>query len=167
MLSEDAFEFVVIRLEGGQKITNNPHDPGGLTKWGISQKAYPKLDIRALCENQAFQIYENDYWAQMQCDSFSPAIALILFDAAVNQGVSAAIRMAQAVSGTLTDGIIGPKTIAAIKVMGDLSFVRRFAKARVARYLSIDTEVEEVNEKGWMNRIIDVTTEALGVRYED
>ncbi|CAB4146398.1 zliS Lysozyme family protein [uncultured Caudovirales phage] len=167
MLSEDAFEFVVIRLEGGQKITNNPHDPGGLTKWGISQKAYPRLDIKALSEAQAFKIYEEDYWEPMRCESYSPAVALILFDAAVNQGVGGAIRMAQAVAGTLTDGILGPKTIAAINAMGDLSFVRRFAKARVARYLSIDTEIEEANEKGWMNRIIDVTTEALGVRYDD
>ncbi|CAB4199600.1 Protein of unknown function DUF847, partial [uncultured Caudovirales phage] len=113
MLSEDAFEFVVIRLEGGQKITNNPHDPGGLTKWGISQKAYPRLDIKALSEAQAFKIYEEDYWEPMRCESYSPAVALILFDAAVNQGVGGAIRMAQAVAGTLTDGILGPKTIAA------------------------------------------------------
>jgi len=162
MLNHHAFEFVVIRLEGGDKITNSPDDPGGLTKWGISQKAYPKLKIAEITENQAFEIYQSDYWDEMQCDKFSPGVALILFDAAVNQGVTAAIRMAQYVAGSTVDGLLGPKTISAINAMPKMSFVRRFAKARIARYLAMNNEIEEANERGWMNRIIDITTEALG-----
>jgi lysozyme family protein len=166
MLTDYAFEFVVIRLEGGDKITNNPTDPGGLTKWGISQKAYPALNIRAITEDQAFQIYQDDYWEKMRCDAFRPCAALMLFDAAVNQGVGGAIRMAQATAGTMTDGLMGPQTIAAINAMADLSFARRFAKTRIARYLTLNNTVEEANERGWMNRIIDITTEALGGNHE-
>jgi lysozyme family protein len=166
MLNDHAFEFVVIRLEGGDKITNDPADPGGLTKWGISQRAYPKLDIRKLTEEAAFEIYQDDYWNGMKCDLFTPAVALVLFDAAVNQGVTAAIRMAQATAGTMTDGVMGPKTAAAINAMSDLSFIRRFAKARIARYLALNNATEETYERGWMNRIIDITTEALGGSHE-
>lgn len=33
----------VLGLEDG--YVNNPADPGGETKWGISKRSYPQLDI--------------------------------------------------------------------------------------------------------------------------
>ena len=47
----------VLKREGGEKITKDPSDPGGTTKYGISQRAFPDLDIEALNEQQAKQIY--------------------------------------------------------------------------------------------------------------
>jgi lysozyme family protein len=54
-----AFEDV-LGLEGG--YVNNPHDPGGETKWGISKKRYPKEDIKNLSVERAKALYKRDYW---------------------------------------------------------------------------------------------------------
>jgi len=49
----------VLRHEGG--YVNDPRDPGGETKYGISKRAYPGLDIKNLTEEQAKEIYRQDY----------------------------------------------------------------------------------------------------------
>src|SRR5208283_461080 len=37
-------------------------DAGGATKFGISSKAYPNLDIKKLTRDDAIAIYYRDYW---------------------------------------------------------------------------------------------------------
>lgn len=76
----------VIGREGG--LVDNPADRGGLTKYGISQSAYPKLDIASLTADQAAAIYKRDYWDAIKADQLDPAIREMAFDAAVNQGVN-------------------------------------------------------------------------------
>jgi len=54
----DAFEVAlnfVLKWEGG--YVNDPRDSGGETKFGISKKAYPNLDIKNLTQQQAGEIY--------------------------------------------------------------------------------------------------------------
>ena len=80
----------VLNAEGGEKITDDPRDRGGLTRWGISQTAYPKLDIRSLTRAQAEQIYRTDYWLLGCCDGLPPPLALMHFDCAVNMGIATA-----------------------------------------------------------------------------
>ena len=46
----------VLRAEGG--YVNDPADPGGETKFGISKAAYPALDIAALTEDGAILIWD-------------------------------------------------------------------------------------------------------------
>jgi len=82
-----ALTFVLDR-EGG--YVNNPADPGGETNYGISKRAYPNLDIRGMTPELAGTIYKNDYWMPAGCDALPPAMALIVFDTAVNCGVSRA-----------------------------------------------------------------------------
>ncbi len=50
----------VLFHEGG--YVNNPVDPGGETKFGISKRSYPTLDIKNLTKDDAVNIYYNDYW---------------------------------------------------------------------------------------------------------
>lgn len=57
----------VLSVEGG--LVNNPADPGGLTKYGISQRSYPDLDIRNLSIEDAKEIYFRDYWTPAGCYS--------------------------------------------------------------------------------------------------
>jgi len=76
----------VIGREGG--LVDNPADRGGLTKYGISQSAYPKLDIASLTADQAAAIYKRDFWDAIKADQLDPAIREMAFDAAVNQGVN-------------------------------------------------------------------------------
>ena len=78
----------VLQQEGG--YVNNPADPGGETKYGISKRAYPQLDIASLTREQATQIYYTDYWLPSGADSLPQPLALVVFDTAVNLGVSRA-----------------------------------------------------------------------------
>jgi len=76
----------VLGREGG--LADNPADRGGLTKFGISKRAYPNLDIASLTAQQAADIYKRDFWDAIKADQLPPAIREMAFDAAVNQGVN-------------------------------------------------------------------------------
>lgn len=80
---ERAFTLVV-GIEAG--LVDDPKDPGGLTKYGISQRQYPKVDIRNLTLEDAKAIYLRDYWNAHGLDSLEYGKALIVFDCAVNGG---------------------------------------------------------------------------------
>ena len=84
---DTAFDFV-IEWEGG--LVNDPNDPGGLTKYGISQRAYPQLDIENLTIYDVKKIYYKDYWLKSGCDKLVPPMDIIVFDCAVNMGVDRA-----------------------------------------------------------------------------
>lgn len=120
---------IVVGLEGG--YVNDPKDPGGETKWGISKRAYPTLDIKNLTLEQAQQIYLTDYWDRCGCDLMPWDRALCVFDCAVNQGVSAAKSMY----------ILAHST-------GD------FMAERAARYAANPNF--PIYGKGWMNRLFKV-----------
>ena len=51
---DSAFDLLMLN-EGG--YVNNPNDPGGETKYGVSKKAYPDIDIENLTLEQAKKIY--------------------------------------------------------------------------------------------------------------
>jgi lysozyme family protein len=72
--------------EGWSEKTNDPDDPGGLTKYGLSKKANPDLDIANLTLGEAEAIYKKRYWepvAKYEDD----ALDMAAFDSCVNCGV--------------------------------------------------------------------------------
>ncbi len=109
---EQAFA-VVVGHEGG--YVNDPRDPGGETKYGISARAYPNVNIRGLTLEIAKTIYRADYWARGYCNEMPGPLALLHFDSAVNNGVGQAARFLQQALGVKVDGDIGPATLAALK----------------------------------------------------
>lgn len=108
---DEAFS-ILIGHEGG--YSNNAADPGGETNWGISKRSYPTVDIANLTEDGAKQIYKRDFWDKLCLDTADPALALIAFDAAVNNGVGAATKWLQGALGVTADGIFGPQSQAAL-----------------------------------------------------
>lgn len=78
-----AFE-IVVGVEAG--YVNDPKDPGGETKFGISKRAYPDEDIANLTLERAKELYRRDRWDFCHCEGMSWEMALCVFDAAVNQG---------------------------------------------------------------------------------
>jgi lysozyme family protein len=80
---DQAFQ-IIVGEEGG--YSSGYGDPGGETKFGISKRAYPNLDIANLTLEQAKAIYFEDFWTPAGCDSMRWELALCVFDAAVNQG---------------------------------------------------------------------------------
>ncbi len=145
---------LILDLEGGERVTEDPADPGGLTKWGISARAYPDLDIRNLSREDAAAIYRRDYWQPLGCDEYPYATALMLFDTAVNQGPGTAARLAQSVAGVAVDGILGPKSRAAIAAAHPVAFTAGMAVARLDRY----RHARAANRffRGWAARVVRV-----------
>ena len=64
----DLIHSKTLALEGGGKVTNNPSDRGGLTKYGISQKAFPNEDIANLTLERARQLAYDTYWVPIKLD---------------------------------------------------------------------------------------------------
>lgn len=105
---------------------NHPDDPGGETKWGISKRAYPDVDVKALTREAAVEIYRRDFWNELRLGEVrDQRVAEKVLDVGVNLGthragkfVQRALRLAGIV--VKVDGIVGPKTLEALnRCLGD------------------------------------------------
>jgi len=150
MTFDQAFEKL-IGHEGG--YVNHPNDPGGETKYGISKRAYPNVDIKNLSLDQAMRIYKTDYWIGAGCQDVDPVLAFHLFDAAVNSGVLQAKKWLQQALGVEADGQIGPKTRATLAAIDPLVVVARYNGVRLNFMASLGTWPSF--SKGWARRIAD------------
>ena len=145
-----------LHWEGG--ASDDPDDPGGPTRFGISQRQYPDLDIAALTREEAVAIYHRDFWQKYAYGRISSEhIACRLFDLAVNVGPFRAHCMLQIAlnrSGVRVniDGIIGPRTLWAVNhhpVPGYVSAELRLAAIRY--YVSLE---RDRYERGWIRRVL-------------
>ncbi|MGH7161114.1 MAG: glycosyl hydrolase 108 family protein, partial [Acetobacteraceae bacterium] len=84
------------------------------TKYGISAAAYPTMDIPNLTVAEAQILYARDYWTPIQGDRLPQALAMVMFDGAVNSGVAQSGQWLQVVLGVAMDGVIGPETLGAV-----------------------------------------------------
>jgi hypothetical protein len=90
-------QHVLIDLEGGGKVVDNG-DGAGTTKYGITAKYNPGVDIANLTEAQATQIAIKKYWFK-ELDGVSPALAAIAFDAGYVGGTSVGKKILAASGG--------------------------------------------------------------------
>lgn len=149
---------IVLDLEGRDRITDDPSDPGGLTKWGISQRAFPSTDVRALTFDQAADLYRVFYWNRCRCDDLPNGVDLAVFDFAVNAGTATACKALQRAVNVSADGVLGPQTMAAVKSADKATIIERIGQQRVAHYLRIN---KTMYLHGWLNRVITITVRAL------
>jgi len=144
--------------EGGSTLTNDANDRGGATKYGISQKSYPDVDIPGLTETQAKEIYQRDYWDRVRADDIhSQTIAENIFDTCVNMGVRSGSRLAQsALNIDPADGIIGSQSLQIINAADEKLFSAKFALAKMQRYADICTADSSQKKYllGWLNRTL-------------
>ena len=149
---EQAFA-IVIGHEGGFDTTRA--DPGNWTggavgqgdlrgtNWGISAAAYPTLDIETLTQEDARAIYRRDYWDRLHADVLPPPLALLVFDAGVNNGVGRAAAWLQTAVGSVPDGQIGPATLAALQArvaaLGGAGLCAEFQARRMAFMAGLPT----------------------------
>ncbi|SPJ33420.1 glycoside hydrolase family 108 protein [Kushneria phyllosphaerae] len=161
MTFAEAFERL-IGHEGG--YVNHPNDPGGATKWGITQRTAREAgyhgDMRDLTRDRAREIYLTGYWLRARCDQYHGAIGYQLFDIAVNSGIGNAIRMLQRAAAVADDGIIGPVTLAAISAHDPLALIVLLNAERQAFYTRLSTW--EAFGKGWSRRVAENLRYAVG-----
>lgn len=148
---ERAFDLV-IGAEGG--YVNDPRDPGGETKFGISKRAYPGVDIKSLTLEAARAIYLKDYWQAACCDRLPEPLGIALFDSAVNQGVRQAISLLQRALGVSPDGILGNLTIAAANAIKPDDLLVKFLAERAMHYASLKTF--DIYGRGWLRRVFHI-----------
>lgn len=148
----------ILAHEGG--YVNDPHDKGGETKFGISKRSYPNVDIKNLTQDQATAIYYTDFWCKGPYESIADAaLAKKVFDTAVNVGTSRALKFLQQAANAqganlVVDGLVGPKTIAAVNAQHAPSLLASYREVQANYYLDIikrnPTQVKFKN--GWLKR---------------
>ena len=126
------FDLTVMQFEGGSRYTNDADDPGGETKYGISKRSNPDLDIARLTKDQAKEIYRQRYWGPIGADDMPYPWDMIVADAAVNMGVSRAVGL-----------------------KGKAATPCEFHMERIAYYCNL-VEMKPIMQKyhrGWINRV--------------
>lgn len=145
----------VIDAEGG--YVNDPNDAGGETKFGISKRQYPQVDIARLTYDGAIDIYWRDYWLAGKCGELPPAFAVFLFDCLVNHRPLAAKRLLQLGLGVATDGVIGPQTIAAAHTAGRYQLGLMFAhRADLYHSIVVANSSQAKFLLGWLRRLFEL-----------
>ncbi len=126
--------------EGG--YVNDPSDPGGETKYGISKRAYPDLDIKSLTVAQAEQIYERDFWQPIYNSINSQEVATKLLDLSANQDAPGfnhpkqSVKTLQRALGITADGYFGPSTLHAVN-SAELNKLMPEWRAQCARFYAL------------------------------
>lgn len=121
--------------------TNHPDDPGGETKYGISDARdglkdslmEKKIPIKDLTLQQAYQEYYEDYYVPSGASELEFPLAACVFDTAVNMGLGKAKRFLKECEGSW----------------------KKYLELRAINYsVLVDKNPSlSVFKKGWLNRI--------------
>lgn len=163
----------VLEMEGGW--TDDPYDPGGPTnkgitlgvfaEWkGVARSAALKEELKHIPDETVRDIYRQRYWQPEHCEELAPALAFFHFDAAVNHGVTGAMRLLQRAVGTEVDGEIGPDTRSAIKRLSIDDALHRYAEVRRSRYRALPHFWRF--GRGWLARVDKALARALEIAGE-
>ncbi len=164
----DALAFT-LKWEGG--YSNNIHDAGGATNFGVTHTVYdtyrhskhlPFQNVKNITPEEVNDIYYNSYWKQAKCEAMTPKIAMTVFDFAVNSGVGRAVKKLQTAIGAEPDGDFGAHSMQLLQ-----NKIAQSSKVSLASHylqLRIDflTSVAQANPKnktflkGWLNRVNDL-----------
>ncbi len=150
MTFDQAFK-ILMKHEGG--YVWDPMDPGGQTRFGLSKRAYPHLDIDKVTVDDAQKIYERDYWFAVRAAELPAALRYSVFDAAVNSGNRQAILWLQRSAGAKDDGVLGPKTLTAVAESDPYRLACSFNGQRLRHFTGLKTW--QRFGRGWAQRLAD------------
>ena len=141
-LFKKALQFV-LKWEGG--YVNNPNDKGGATNKGITQNTYnkwlkkhnkPFKDVKNISNLEVEEIYYNNYWLAAGCNKMTSKLAVLMFDTAVNMGISRAKQFLKEAQWRYPD---------------------KFIQAREEKYKEFaQYGNQNIFLKGWLNRLNDL-----------
>jgi len=153
------------KWEGG--YSNHPADKGGPTMMGITLKTFQSYygpdktaaDLKKMTEEQWLRIFKNGYYNKMKCGQIEDdSTALLCCDMGWGSGPVTAIKKIQACLGCQADGIIGPKTLAAVNGKDRKAIFEKLWQMRKAWFEAIvkANPSQKVFLKGWLNRLNDI-----------
>lgn len=122
MTTWDQVFGIVMSIEG--VLSMDPSDPGNYTpagvlkgtKYGISAKSFPGVDIANLTLDQAKALAKPRYWDAVRGDEVHPWLAMLMFDSSYNEGPEVAIKHLQVSLGIAIDGVFGGQTLMAMEL---------------------------------------------------
>lgn len=135
------FLKLLIKLEGG--VSNHPDDGGGLTNLGVTQAAYdeyrlklhkPKQTVEKITSEEAADIYKINYYDKISFVT-EEYPHYLLFDLAVNSGVSRA-----------------KQCIAAVKNPHNAQEIMTWRRQFYNRIVAANPK-QSIFLKGWMSRL--------------
>ena len=147
---------IVLKHEGG--YVKDPTDRGGETNYGITiavarANGFTR-DMKDLPVHIAKEIYRSQYWNKVKAEQLPESIRYIVFDTAINAGVSRAVKLLQECGKVTVDGIIGPNTLRASKGVN----LYQYALAKMYFYCQIvrrnKSQAKYIG--GWSNRVMDI-----------
>lgn len=156
----------ILSYEGG--FVNHPADPGGPTNKGVTlttwkSQGYDKDgdgdidvdDLRIITDEDALAILKRNYWNRWRADEIKDqSIANLLVDWVWSSGTYG-IKIPQRILGVTVDGIVGPKTLAAVNDGYALGTFRRLHNER-REYLQRIVQInptQRVHLNGWLRRL--------------
>ena len=160
---------IVLRHEGG--FVDDPADPGGATKFGISPRWLDAMslkdNVRELKQERAVMLYREHFWEPYAFQHWPEQdLATKVFDATVNMGPAQAMKCFQrslracGQSQVLDDGVYGPVTmrakLTALDEYGD--GVLTATRSELAAFYRVLTTVRPASAKfldGWLRRAYD------------
>ena len=156
---------MVIKSEGG--FVNHPKDPGGMTNLGVTRLAWQgylnrdvtEAEMRALTPEMVKPFYKAFYWDRIKGDSLPSGADYAAYDLAVNSGPHKAAKYLQEIAGVEADGMIGPKSLEAIKVCDPVRMAEAICDMRMNFLESLSTF--ETFGKGWTTRVNGVKEKSI------
>ena len=165
LTNEQLFEKA--KLKG---FANDPDDLGGATMCGVTlatftdycrRKGYPRptiVRLKAIKYKEWLEILKTMFWDKWKADKINnESIALILVDWVWGSG-KYGITIPQRAIGVTADGIVGPKTIAAVNAKDPKQLFDLIRKERLA-YIERICRSRPTNlkyKRGWLNRLNDI-----------
>ena len=158
---------LLLKHEGG--FVNHERDPGGMTNLGVTKSVYEewlgyevdKQDMMKLTPEDVAPIYLNHYWIKANCDELPSGLDYVVFDWAVNSGVSRSSKGIQKCCGAEPDGVIGPKTLQLVLGQDTNFMIEKFKEVRQSFYEGLNHF--DAFGRGWTRRNDEATEVALGM----
>lgn len=169
------FEALLVR-EGGGKVTNDPNDAGGLTRWGWTAKTAAAFGfdrtVDTMTHDEAIALYQQRFWVAPKFDqlyAIDPDLAVYLFDTGVTSGPATGVKFLQRALNVLNnqantfpdlnaDGGLGALTFAALRAyiavrgptgLSVLRFMVRSLRSTFFIELAERNSTQETFEYGW------------------
>ncbi|MBE9094866.1 glycoside hydrolase family 108 protein [Tychonema sp. LEGE 07203] len=152
--------YFTLYFEGG--FSNHPADKGGRTYRGILQTEYnsyrysrglPPLDVTQISEAELLEIYKY-YWDSSLSETMQPALAIVMFDTAVNFGINNSITFLQQALGLPQSGVFDARTRQALKIANNKNTALQMINERIIyRYKRVQEDPSQMAFfRGWLSR---------------
>lgn len=157
----------ILSWEGG--YVNDPVDKGGATNMGVTIATWRNVgydkdgdgdidvdDLKLLSKEDVLnRVLKPHYWDKWKADQIkSQSVANILVDWVWGSGANG-IKLPQKLLGLTVDGIVGPKTLAAVNASDSLVLFNTIKAEREAfLYRIVERDPTQKRFiKGWLNRL--------------